>query len=268
MRSLALAAAILAITGSAFAADMPLKAPPAVAPLPSWTGWYIGINGGGAWGTVDPGAVDAGPDSFFAGANVGAVRAGAGQRFDTSGALAGGQIGYLYQAGPAIMGVEAAFDWTDLKGTARNGPTVYPVTPPSTFSWNLSGKSDFLATFLGRFGIDMGNWYPYVTGGPALAHLKYSTTYIDTFYPSTSSSSFSRDAWGWALGGGAEVRVWDHWLLRGEFLHMEFAQVGGTGVIACTPGVGNCVGAGFSTNFLYNARFREDVARMMLSYKF
>ncbi len=185
-----------------------------------------------------------------------------------NGALAGGQIGYLYQMGPVILGVEAAFDWSSLKGTASNGPTVYPVTAPTTFSWNLAGKSDFLATFLARGGIDMGSWYPYVTGGPALAHLKYSTTYIDTFYPSTSFSSFSKDAWGWALGAGAEMRFMQHWMLRGEYLHMEFQQLGGIGVIACTPGVGNCAAGGNSTNFLYNARFREDLARIMLSYQF
>src|SRR6202790_1412705 len=56
MRKLVLATAALALTGSAYAADMPLlKAPPMVAP--SWTGLYIGINGGGEWGRVDPGLV-------------------------------------------------------------------------------------------------------------------------------------------------------------------------------------------------------------------
>src|SRR5580658_7596952 len=89
MKTTLLAAAFVAFTGSVFAADMPVKAPPAppAPPAPSWTGWYIGINGGGAWGSVDPGAVDAGPDSFFAAANVGAVRAGAGEHFDMHGGL-------------------------------------------------------------------------------------------------------------------------------------------------------------------------------------
>jgi outer membrane immunogenic protein len=249
------------------AADMPVKAAPAVPP-PNWTGFYIGVNGGGAWGSVDPRAVDVGPDSFFAGANVPAVLAGASQSFNTSGALAGGQIGFLYQGGRTIVGVEASFDWTDLKGSANNGPTVYPVTPPTTFSWNLNGKSDWLATFTGRVGLDMGSWYPYATGGAAVAHLKYSTTYIDTFYPSTSVSNFSRDSLGWVLGAGAEMRVWQHWLLRAEYLHMDFANVGGNGRIACTTGVGNCVGAGFSTNFLFNAHFTEDVVRAAFSYQF
>ncbi|HLH91489.1 MAG TPA: hypothetical protein VKX28_23815 [Xanthobacteraceae bacterium] len=40
--------------GSAVAADMPLKAPPAPVTTPTWTGTYIGINGGYAWGPVEP----------------------------------------------------------------------------------------------------------------------------------------------------------------------------------------------------------------------
>ena len=86
----------------AYAADMPLKAVP-VAPPPTWTGFYIGINGGGAWGTVDPDARDAGRDSIFSGGNVPAVLAGASQNFHASGGLAGGQIGYFKQSSHLIV---------------------------------------------------------------------------------------------------------------------------------------------------------------------
>src|SRR5690349_11080801 len=111
MRKLFLAAAILAFTGSAYATDMQFKAPPPIAPVLSWTGWYIGVNGGGGWGHVDTGAADIGPfpDGFFAPGNIGAVTAGASRHFTTSGGLVGGQLGYLYQTGPVILGLEAAF---------------------------------------------------------------------------------------------------------------------------------------------------------------
>jgi hypothetical protein len=69
---------------------MLVKARPA-APPPTWAGFYIRINGGGAWGSVDPSATDGRPDSFFAGGNIRAVTAGASQSFKMSGALAGGQ---------------------------------------------------------------------------------------------------------------------------------------------------------------------------------
>jgi outer membrane immunogenic protein len=210
---------------------------------------------------------DIGPDGFFAPGNVPAVTANGSQSFNMSGGLAGGQIGYLFQAGRAIFGVEASLDWTNLRGSVSNGPTVYPVTPGSVFSWNLRSSSNYLATFLGRAGFDMGTWYPYVTGGAAVAGLKYSTNYVDTFYPSNVTSLFSNDAVGWAVGGGAEWRVSQNWMLRGEYLHIEFDGFGGNGPIACTPGVGNCV-VGNVTTFLYNARFKEDLGRVALSYRF
>ena len=70
------------------------------------------------------------------------------------------------------------------------------------------------------------------------------------------------------MGGGAEWRVTQNWMLRGEYLHTEFDSFGGNGLIACTPGVGNCVGAGFSTTFAFNNKFKEDLGRILLSYRF
>ena len=119
-----------------------------------------------------------------------------------------------------------------------------------------------------RLGPDMGMWFPYVSAGASATHLSYTANYIDTFYPSVSNNSFSRDAAGWVVGGGAEVRFAEHWLLRGEYLHTEFGSITGFGQIACTPGVGNCVGAGFRTTFQFSSRFTEDVGRVALSYKF
>jgi len=268
MKRLLIAAATLAFAGSAFAADMSVKAPPAMmAPAPSWTGWYIGINGGGVWGTTDPSVTDIGPDSFFALANVPAVTANGSQNFHNSGGLAGGQIGYLYQMGPAILGLEAGIDWMGLSGSTSNGPTVYPVTPPTTFSWNLEAKASFLATFLGRVGYNMGAWYPYVTGGLAVANLKYNATYIDTFYPSVSTVSLSQTKAGWALGGGAEWRVAQHWLLRGEYLYLHFDSISGNGAISCTAGVGFCGIPANNTTFAYSAKFTENIGRLALSYQ-
>ena len=127
----------------------------------------------------------------------------------------------MYQAGPAILGVEAGFNWMGLKGSTSNS-ALYPVTAPTGFTWNLQGKSDFLMTFLGRVGYNMGAWYPYVTGGLAVAHLKYTANFVDTFYPTNNTFSFNEYKPGWALGGGAEWRFAQHWLVRGEYLYMSF----------------------------------------------
>jgi outer membrane immunogenic protein len=254
--------------GGAHAADMPLKAPPVAPPAPTWTGWYIGINGGGVWGSDHTSVVDVGPDGFFAVANVPAVTTNGSQSVHMSGGLAGGQVGFLFQAGQTILGLEAGFDWTGLQGSRNIGPTVYPVTPGSTFTWNRQGKQDGLFTLLGRIGINAGTWYPYLTGGLAVAHQSYTATYIDTFYPGTSVNAFSKDVAGGAVGGGVEFRVADHWLLRGEYLYMQFNGFGGNGLITCTAGVGACGVPANMTTFHFNSKFNESVARAALSYKF
>jgi len=268
MKKALLAATLLLCAGNAYAADMAVKAPAPLPPAPSWTGFYIGINGGGAWGSTRTNAADIAPfpDGFFATGNIAAVEAGGTQRFNVSGGLAGVQAGYLYQAGPAIFGVEVGFDWSGLSGSVHTGPTIYPVTPGSSFNWNLRAKSTSLFTALGRVGPDLGMWFPYLTGGVAVSHLNYSANYVETFYPTNVTNAFSKDATGGVLGAGVEIRFAQNWMLRGEYLHMQFAGFGANGAIACTPGVGACVAN--TTTFRFNAYVREDVGRAALSYKF
>ena len=268
MRKFLTVLAALSFAGSAYAADIPRKAPPVV-PLvtASWTGWYVGINGGYGWGRNSTAAQDVRPD-YVSPAQTFLPSSAVQPRGSTIRVVwRVVKFGYLYQAGPAIFGVEAGIDWAGIKGSRTNGPTVYPVTPPSTFTWNLNSKTDWLATFLGRVGYDMGSWYPYLTGGVALANVSYSANFVDTFYPTNNTFPFSRTKATAALGAGAEWRVAPHWLVRGEYLYMNFGSVGGTGVIACTPGVGACVGAGFRTPFIFNTSFRENIVRLALSYQ-
>jgi len=274
MRHSLLTATITSVSIIAFgqivsAADLPKAAPAAVvAPVPSWTGWYIGINGGGVWGTTDPTAMDAGPDSFFAAANVGAVTTNGSKSFNNSGGLAGGHIGYLYQTGPVVLGIEAGFDWMNLKGSTTVGPQNYPVNPTSNFTWNQNSKSDWLFTLLGRIGFNAGSWYPYLTGGLAVANLKYTTNYVETFYPTNNTFSLSEDKAGYAIGGGVEWRFAPHWLLRGEYLYLNFESINSIGTIACTPGVGACSPTGNRVPFAFSANFKENIARAALSYQF
>src|SRR6202140_3321179 len=102
------ALAVVTMTGAANAADMqrrqamPAKAPVFEAPY-NWTGFYVGINGGGGWGH------SSWSNSFgTADANL-------------SGGLVGGTIGYNYQMGQAVFGLEGDLDWSNIRGTANTG---------------------------------------------------------------------------------------------------------------------------------------------------
>src|ERR1700730_3639683 len=104
MKKILIAASLIAASAaSASAADLAArpytKAPPLMAAIYDWSGFYIGANGG--WrSSRDPRRFDT------LSANLG--------RYDATGGVAGGQIGYRWQAGTWVFGLEAQGDWADL----------------------------------------------------------------------------------------------------------------------------------------------------------
>jgi outer membrane immunogenic protein len=261
------------IAGHAMAADMglPLKAPSAPAqPTPTWTGWYVGINGGGSWGNTDP-TVNAvnGAAGFFAAGNIPAVNAVGSTSFANSGGLVGGQAGYLFQTGKLISGLEVGLDYFGINGKA-SATGVYPLSPPGTpelFTFNENAKTDWLLTFLGRVGIDQGVWYPYVTGGAAVTRVNYSNTFVDNVFSpgcTTCTASIEQTKTGVAVGAGAEWLVSAHWLLRAEYLFVDLGSLSGS-----SPAFYNTAFPAFTASFNDKVTFNsQQIARLALSYKF
>src|SRR5690348_8542618 len=146
MRKLLLASASLLALGvvSASAADlparMPAKAPAYVPPMAfSWTGFYLGLNGGYGFGR---------------GEFTGGLPSGG---FDAGGGLFGATIGYNWQTGPLVFGLEGDIDWSGMKGSGTCGvATACDV------------RSDYLSTIRGRLGYAIDRWMPYITGGAAI----------------------------------------------------------------------------------------------------
>ena len=143
MKNLLLASAAMMTLGvaCASAADlsarktMPYKALPSMQTY-TWSGFYLGVNGGGGWG-----------DSSSSG------------RF---GGLVGGTVGFNYQVSQAVFGFEGDIDWSDL---SRNGSCA-PVSCES--------RNDWLSTVRGRVGYAVDRFMPYVTGGVAFGDVKTS----------------------------------------------------------------------------------------------
>jgi len=139
MKKVLLAALMAGAASSAMAADLPTrKAPPApqvyaAPPVFSWTGLYVGVNGG--WGGGSSGGDFGSP----------------------TGGLVGGTIGYNYQVGQFVVGVEGDWDWADLN---KNGYSVALASP-------YSNKIDDLVTARARAGYAIDRALLYVTGGYA-----------------------------------------------------------------------------------------------------
>src|SRR5262245_8003437 len=139
------ALAAVVVAGGAQAADMPVKAPVYSAPF-NWTGFYIGAHIGAGWATTE-----------FSNPNSGIVFS----NYNLNGFLGGGQIGYNWQSGWAVFGVEADASWTDIKGSSDC----------FTFDFCRS-KIDALGTITARFGGTVDHALIYVKGGGAWAHEK------------------------------------------------------------------------------------------------
>lgn len=217
----------LAIASPSEAADLrpAYKAPPApVAPIFSWTGFYIGLNVGGAWGTTDftgtpnnAWLVAEGP------AEVAFLTGLESPSHDTSGITVGGQIGYNYQIGNFVWGVEGDVRWMDLKHDLSVGPVVGPFGNATVVTTHA--QDDWLATFRGRLG--WAAWdraLLYVTGGLAVANVQDS---LQVFRPPTGYNSFGSidtTSVGWTVGGGIEYAFAPNWSVKGEYLFVDLGD--------------------------------------------
>jgi outer membrane immunogenic protein len=269
MKKILIASAALVLSGSAYGADIAVKAPPMVAPVPaSWTGLYVGINGGGVWGSADPTVTSLTTTAPFytpisSPTQGGAVPPTGSNRINNSGGLFGAQVGYLWQSSKFVGGFEAAFDWMNARGSATNTGLYTGGSLGQSFTFNKSVSTNWLFTFLGRAGIDMGAWYPYLTGGVAVADLSYSSAFSDTYAnPGLGAVALSQTRAAWVVGGGAEWKWNSHWSVRGEYLYMEFNKFSGNMAVFQSLFPANI------SNLNHDVAFKESVARALLSYRF
>src|SRR5262249_22013478 len=165
MRKLLLSSALLiAAISSASAADLPLyKAPPPVVPqIFTWTGFYIGLNAGGKWVSVD--------DTVTAGAA--AVTFNGDTRASW---IAGGQLGYNIQFGQWVLGIEGDIDAQNFRRTRVIGTPIAPFVVGDAFSV----ESNWQASLRGRIGY--AAWdrvLLYVTGGVAWTQVKGTASLV------------------------------------------------------------------------------------------
>src|ERR1700759_5062544 len=142
-------AGLAAMMGTAAAADLPPRPAPApyykamVPPPFSWTGFYVGINGGGGFGRS---AWD----------STGG--------FNTSGGLVGATAGYNYQIGQAVVGIEGDIDWANINGTTN---TFCALGCKTSDHW--------LSTLPGRVGYAADRFMPFISGGLALGDIRAAT---------------------------------------------------------------------------------------------
>jgi outer membrane immunogenic protein len=181
--------ALAALSALAQAADLPpapqayYKAPAFVPPY-SWTGFYLGVNGGGA---------------------LGQSKWDSAGSFDTSGGLVGGTIGYNYQYSRAVFGVEGDIDWTSIRGSTTT--LACPTGCNTSNSW--------LSTVRGRIGYAADRFMPYITGGAAFGN-------INATAPGLVGENAVNA--GWTAGAGLEFAIAGNWTAKAEYLFVDLGK--------------------------------------------
>jgi outer membrane immunogenic protein len=189
------------------AADMPIKAPRYVEPAASWAGWYIGAHAGAAWQKADVNS----NATIFDGYSFLPIL---GASISKTGFIGGGQIGYNWQHGNFVFGIEA--DGSGLSGRASATVAVgqgYKATHASRIGW--------LSTVRGRFGLAVGDTLAYATAGVAFGGVRNSARFdlIESF-----SFSSSRTKTGWTVGGGVEHMLNRNWTIGLEGLFVDLGR--------------------------------------------
>jgi outer membrane immunogenic protein len=197
-----LALGITGLSQAAQAADMrmPMKAaPPPIVTIYNWTGFYIGVNGGYGGDRMDY-------DFTLLGVPGNAS-------LTSGGGFGGGQIGYNFQAGAWVFGIEADIQASDINGDVSVG--IGPLAA------SAGSKIDYFGTVRGRLGYAWDRILLYATGGYAYAHV--DSSFAVTAAPllvAAGSADTSHN--GWVVGAGLEYAMTQNWTFKTEYQYLEW----------------------------------------------
>ena len=264
-------AALMAVgTTAASAADLGPRAytkAPTVEHGLSWSGWYIGLNAGGASSQADLGTSTIfdpahGAGYFGSATDTALFNAAGAQRNKPNGFTGGVQAGFNWQAGNFLAGIES--DFQSFKQAGGNSTTAFYTNPGiagTPFTIAQSFSTDWLWTLRPRVGLTAGNWLFYGTGGVALTNLKANWLFIDRF-ADTEAASLSKTKTGWAVGAGVEYALTSGWSIKAEYLHLDFGSQQITTTNLLDGGTFPVPGQPFS----HSVKLTSDIARAGVNY--
>lgn len=205
--------------GSAFAADMPVKAPAPVAAIAApynWTGFYIGAQGGYAWGD-----------------SVQSFTGGTTPRYNVNGGAFGGTLGANWQMQQWVLGLEADYSVSEIKGNVSGSLPGYNCG--ITCETNVRS----FGTFRARAGFAWDNVLFYGTGGAIYANIRSNL----------NGGTETHDRWGWTAGAGLEYGFARNWSAKVEWLYASIAKYQWTNA---SPPAYSCTGINCSTDAKFN----------------
>ncbi|WP_378947690.1 outer membrane protein [Mesorhizobium sp. ANAO-SY3R2] len=188
----------LATLGGAHAADVVVQEGAAAY---NWSGVYVGIQAGYAWGRSD---------------YVEPFNTDYQMEYDPKGGFGGVFVGYNWQlANNFVLGAEA-----DVYGGNIKGTSLYYYNDAQADDGFGTAKLNWAGSVRARVGYSADRFLPYVAGGLAFGQYKYGGEVPDW----DSRFSASRTYTGWTLGAGLEYAVTDNLIARFEYRYTDFGN--------------------------------------------
>lgn len=231
---------------SANAADLPVKAPVYKAPPPvvyNWAGFYVGIEGGYAWGHSNVTDVT----------GYNALSPAGDFSYNPSGGVGNIYGGYNFQFDPFVVGVEGEVGYFGLSGSQQYPPYV-----------GVRGSDDSVAethpgwygAITGRVGVFWDNFLFFAKGGYAITGIKNSYTDTNATGTTLVSGTDTSDRNGWTVGGGVDYMFLPNWIARIEYAYYDFGTASHTATSA--GGV----------NYTFDHSLTASVVKGGIAYKF
>ena len=249
--------------GASFAADWPLMGPQLYPSAPrmavDWTGINFGVNAGYGWAQGSSNTAFAGGSSTQPATTpfgLGATELGGTGLLGSSsprGGIAGGQIGFNWQAGMVVFGAELDAQWSGQSNTVSLICT--PPRPGCTASEAIKIRS--LTTGRARIGLAFDWLMPYVTAGGALVNARDDLT-VTVGGVSANFPPLSNTTLGWTAGAGVDVALSSNWSARLEYLHIRANGI--TSSVSIPGFIGNGTAA-------ETASYRDNIVRVGLNYR-
>jgi len=271
MKKIAVATLLLAnFAIPAFAADITPPPPPPPA-APSWSGCYVGVTLGGAFGRVNYNGV---PNEPLGVLFPGLAAASTGT-LDPKGVIAGGEGGCNLQVNQFVFGLETDFSGFGNFHTSKSAAFTREFTGPgfdvvTANTANTTASANWLFTLRPRVGFAFGNSLFYATGGLAVANFNFSQSvfFQNHFFlgqillpPTTQNGSFNTSVPGWTVGGGFEYALSNNWSVKAEYLYVAFPN---RSVVETDELFTPIVGTSQTTT----ANLKINIARLGVNYKF
>jgi outer membrane immunogenic protein len=185
----------------------------------TWTGFYVGVNGGYGWGDFD-GRV------YYQNGTTPTYDIAGKQKTDLAGGFGGGQIGYNKQLSSIVLGVEADISGGDISGKGTFTTKNYggAGAPIQTYAKTFDISIDYFGTVRGRIGYTFGNYLPYFTGGFAWGHYQLDNTVVGSLGDVHDKGTADATLTGWTIGGGLEAKIGGNWSLKAEYLYIDLGN--------------------------------------------